>query len=89
MKRKDDLFEYKIFWICNLCQLVNCLKQFSNDPVFRKENTSKQNDQCLKNLNLSEFHTIIKDLADKLLQELIKQFETKLGPIISNRYIHY
>lgn len=39
------------------------MKQYSGDKVFQKMNTPKQNEQCLKNFDLSEYRQVFSDIA--------------------------
>ena len=42
----------------------------------------KQNEQCLKNFDLTDYRSILSDIAIWLFQGIIKDFENKLNPII-------
>ena len=50
--------------------------------AFQLQNTPKQNEQCLKNFDLTEYRGILSDIAIWLFQGIIKDFEKKLNPII-------
>lgn len=39
------------------------MKQYSGDKVFQKRNTQKQNEQSLKNFDLSEYRQVFSDIA--------------------------
>lgn len=39
------------------------MKQYSGDKAFQKKNTPKQNDQCLRNFDLSEYRQVLSDIA--------------------------
>ncbi|KAM9753748.1 LOW QUALITY PROTEIN: unconventional myosin-Va-like [Menidia menidia] len=81
IKRKED-FEAVSFWLANTCRLMNCLKQYSGDEVFMAHNTPKQNEQCLTNFELSEYHQLFGDLAIQIYRQLIKCMENTLQPLI-------
>lgn len=50
--------------------------------AFQYQNTLKQNEQCLKNFDLTDYRSILSDIAIWLFQGIIKDFENKLNPII-------
>ncbi|CAN9499418.1 unnamed protein product [Ophioblennius macclurei] len=82
IKRKGNDFEVVSFWLSNMCRLMHCLKQYSGDEVYTKHNTSKQNEQCLSNFELTEYQLVFGDLAIQIYRQLIKCMEDILQPII-------
>lgn len=58
------------------------MKQYSGDKTFQQKNTTKQNEQCLRNFDLSEYRQVISDIAVWIYQGLIKNFEEKIQPLI-------
>ncbi len=82
IKRKQEDLEYLVLWMTNFCRLIHNLKQYSGDTAFQFTNTPKQNDQCLKNFDLTDYRTILSEIAIWLFQGIIKDFENKLNPII-------
>lgn len=44
-------------------RLIHNMKQYSGDNVFQKINTQKQNEQSLKNFDLSEYRQVFSDIA--------------------------
>jgi hypothetical protein len=50
--------------------------------AFQLHNTPKQNENCLKNFDLTEYRGILSDIAIWLFQGIIKDFEKKLNPLI-------
>ncbi|XP_041853636.1 unconventional myosin-Va-like [Melanotaenia boesemani] len=81
IKKKND-FEVVSFWLANSCRLMNCLKQYSGDEGFMMDNTGKQNEHCLINFELSEYHQLFGDLAIQIYRQLIKCTENILQPLI-------
>lgn len=47
-----------------------------------KQNTSKQNEHCLTNFELSEYQQVLGDLAIQIYRQLIKCMEDILQPLI-------
>ncbi|PWA30523.1 hypothetical protein CCH79_00015367 [Gambusia affinis] len=82
IKRKGNDFEVVSFWLANTCRLMHCLKQYSGDEVFMVHNTAKQNEQCLANFELTEYHQLFGDLAIQIYRQIIKSMENILLPLI-------
>ncbi|XP_058500889.1 unconventional myosin-Va-like [Solea solea] len=89
MKRRGDDFEVMSFWLANTCRLINCLKQYSGDEVFTQHNTAKQNEHCLSNFDLAEYHQVIGDLAIQIYYKLIKCMEDIMQPLIVASMLEY
>ncbi|CAH1128149.1 unnamed protein product [Ceutorhynchus assimilis] len=79
--QKDD-FESMTLWIANLLRLVMCLKQYSGERSFQKSNTPTQNEQSLKNFDLSEYQQLLQDQAVWVYQGIVRNFEEKIQPLI-------
>lgn len=58
------------------------MKQYSGDKAFQAKNTPRQNEQCLKNFDLSEYRQVLSDIAVWIYQGLIINFEEKIQPLI-------
>ncbi|KAM6936965.1 unconventional myosin-Va-like [Xenentodon cancila] len=82
IKKRGDDFDVASFWLANTCRLMNCLKQYSGDEAFVMHNTPKQNEQCLTNFELSEYHQLFGDLAIQIYRQIIKCMENNLQPLI-------
>ena len=50
--------------------------------AFQTENTSRQNEHCLRNFDLSEYRQVFSDLAVWIYQTLIKHMEEVLQPMV-------
>lgn len=61
---------------------MNCLKQYSGLEQFQKRNTPTQNEQCLKNFDLSEYRQVLSDTAVWIFQGLTQYLEEKIQPLI-------
>ncbi|KAK1887275.1 Unconventional myosin-Vc [Dissostichus eleginoides] len=75
-------FELLSFWLSNTYQLLNCLKQYSGEEEFLKQNTPLQNKHCLQNFDLSEHRQILSDLAIQIYHQFISIMEKTLSPAI-------
>ncbi|KAG7281021.1 hypothetical protein CRUP_016653 [Coryphaenoides rupestris] len=64
-------FEMLSFWLSNTNHLINCLKQYSGEEEFMKQNTSRQKKNCLQNFDLSEHRQILSDLAIHIYHRFI------------------
>ncbi|XP_053196652.1 unconventional myosin-Vb-like [Scomber japonicus] len=82
LKKNNDDFEMTSFWLANTSRLLHCLKQYSGDEVFMTQNTSKQNEHCLKNFDLAEYRQVLSDLSIQIYQQLIKVAESIIQPMI-------
>lgn len=50
--------------------------------AFMTHNTSKQNEHCLKNFDLTEYRQVLSDLSIQIYQQLIKVAEEIIQPMI-------
>ncbi|XP_063151900.1 unconventional myosin-Vb isoform X1 [Candoia aspera] len=82
LKKHNEDFEMTSFWLSNSCRLLHCLKQYSGDTGFMTQNTTKQNEHCLKNFDLTEYRQVLSDLSIQIYQQLIKIAEGVLQPMI-------
>uniref|UniRef100_H3C616 Myosin VB n=1 Tax=Tetraodon nigroviridis TaxID=99883 RepID=H3C616_TETNG len=82
LKKNSDDFEMTSFWLANTSRLLHCLKQYSGDEAFMKQNTGKQNEHCLKNFDLTEYRQVLSDLSIQIYQQLIKVAEGIIQPMI-------
>ncbi|KAL0968797.1 hypothetical protein UPYG_G00272000 [Umbra pygmaea] len=75
-------FELLSFWLSNTYHMLNCLKQYSGEEEFMKQNTTRQKKNCLQNFDLSEHRQIFSDLAIKTYNQFISAIEKTLTPMI-------
>ncbi|KAK4298028.1 hypothetical protein Pmani_029590 [Petrolisthes manimaculis] len=80
-KRHEDL-DSTVLWLSNVLRLLHNLKQYSGDKAFQPENTVKQNEQALKNFDLSEYRQVLSDIAVWIYNGVIKLMEEKVQPLI-------
>lgn len=50
--------------------------------MFKSSNTARQNEHCLTNFELSEYQSVLGDLAIQIYRQLIKSMEDVLQPLI-------
>ncbi|KAH9495975.1 Unconventional myosin-Va, partial [Bulinus truncatus] len=82
VKRHSDDLERITLWLANTCRLLHTLKQYSGEKQFQNENTTKQNEQSLRNFDLSEYRQVFSDLAVWNYQALMKLMEELIQPSI-------
>ncbi|KAF7651726.1 hypothetical protein LDENG_00106440, partial [Lucifuga dentata] len=82
LKKNNEDFEMMSFWLANTSRLLHCLKQYSGDEAFMTQNTTKQNEHCLKNFDLAEYRQVLNDLSVQIYQQLIKVAEDIIQPMI-------
>ncbi|KAM9528439.1 unconventional myosin-Vc-like [Salvelinus alpinus] len=75
-------FELLSFWLSNTYHMLSCLKQYSGEEEFMKQNTPRQNKNCLRNFDLSEHRQIFSDLAIRIYHQFISVMEKNLIPMI-------
>lgn len=80
-KRVEDL-ETIILWFSNTLRLLNNMKQYSGDKAFQDKNTQKMNEQCLRNFDLSEYRSLLGEIAVWMYIALIGKLEEKIQPLI-------
>ncbi|XP_065350238.1 unconventional myosin-Va isoform X2 [Cloeon dipterum] len=80
-KRNDDL-DTHVLWLCNTLRLLHTLKQYSGDKAFQAENTPAQNEQCLRNFDLSQYRQVLSDIAICIYQGLMKHLESRVQPLV-------
>ncbi|KAG7324176.1 hypothetical protein KOW79_012192 [Hemibagrus wyckioides] len=78
----QENFEILSFWLSNTYYLLNCLKQYSGEEEFMKQNTPRQNKNCLQNFDLSDHRQIFSDLAIQIYHQFINVMEDALFPMI-------
>lgn len=71
MKRRNQQ-DSAILWLSNTMRLVHILKQYSGEPAFSNDNTTKQNSQVLQNFDLADYRQVFCDHAVLLYQVSVK-----------------
>ncbi|XP_060874388.1 unconventional myosin-Va isoform X3 [Metopolophium dirhodum] len=71
-----------ILWLSNTMRLVHILKQYSGEPAFANDNTSKQNSQALQNFDLADYRQVFSDHAVILYQDLVMKMQERIRTLI-------
>ncbi|KRT84142.1 Myosin head, partial [Oryctes borbonicus] len=82
VKKRHEDFESVVLWLSNTLRLLHCMKQYSGDVAFQKKNTKKQNEQCLRNFDLSEYRQLLSDIAVWIYQVAVRNLQEKVQPLI-------
>ncbi|XP_067003336.2 unconventional myosin-Va [Anabrus simplex] len=82
IKRRHEDLETTVLWLSNTLRLLHNLKQYSGDKTFQEGNTPKQNEQCLRNFDLSEYRQVLSDIAVWIYQGVIRHMEERVQPMI-------
>ncbi|KFW94423.1 Unconventional myosin-Vc, partial [Phalacrocorax carbo] len=89
VKEHSEDFEMLSFWLSNTYYFLNCLKQYSGEEEFMKCNTPRQNKNCLKHFDLSEYRQILSDLAIRVYHQFIIVMENNIQPMIVPGMLEY
>ncbi|CAG5053188.1 unnamed protein product [Parnassius apollo] len=89
VKKRADSVEYNALWLSNMLRLLNNLRQYSGDAVYQAANTPRQNQQCLRIFDLSEYRQVLSDTAIWIYQGLIQLLERQLERLILPAILEY
>ncbi|BES97844.1 MYSc [Nesidiocoris tenuis] len=89
LKRKSNDIDCGILWLANTLRLLHNLKQYSGEIHFGKENTHKQNEQCLRNFDLSELRQLLSDKAIQICQGILKSMCEILQPLVVSAILEH
>ncbi|NXM87763.1 MYO5C protein, partial [Oenanthe oenanthe] len=89
VKEHSEDFEMLSFWLSNTYYFLNCLKQYSGEEEFMKHNTPRQNKNCLKHFDLSEYRQILSDLAIRIYHQFIIVMENNIQHMIVPGMLEY
>ncbi|NWU35119.1 MYO5C protein, partial [Hylia prasina] len=89
VKEHSEDFEMLSFWLSNTYYFLNCLKQYSGEEEFMKYNTPRQNENCLKHFDLSEYRQILSDLAIRIYHQFIIVMENNIQHMIVPGMLEY
>ncbi|XP_055305869.1 unconventional myosin-Vb isoform X2 [Sitodiplosis mosellana] len=67
--------EHRTMWLVNMIKLLNLLKQYGGLEEYMKFNTLTQNEQQLKNFDLSEYRQVIFSTIIVSHQQIIQQIQ--------------
>ncbi|XP_014602848.1 PREDICTED: unconventional myosin-Va isoform X1 [Polistes canadensis] len=77
VKKRED-FEYSVLWLSNTLRLLHNMKQYSGDKPFQIENTPRQNDQCLRNFDLSEYRTVLSNVGLWIFNNIVTTLKERI-----------
>nr|ADD91458.1 myosin V-like protein [Adineta vaga] len=80
--RRNEDIDYPILWTANTVRFLHTLQQYSGEEKYQATNTPKQNEQALRNFDLTDYRTIFADLVVHLYDEILKRVKAKLLPMI-------
>ncbi|CAF1195423.1 unnamed protein product [Rotaria sp. Silwood1] len=80
--RRNEDIDYPILWTTNTVRFLHILQQYSGEEKYQATNTPKQNEQALRNFDLTDYRTIFADLVVHLYDEILKRIKAKLLPMI-------
>uniref|UniRef100_A0A0L8H2F5 Myosin motor domain-containing protein n=1 Tax=Octopus bimaculoides TaxID=37653 RepID=A0A0L8H2F5_OCTBM len=82
VKKNTNDIERVTLWLANCCRLLHSLKQYSGEKRYQNTNSSKQNEHCLRNFDLSEYRPVFNDLCVYNYRQLIKVMKENLDKLI-------
>ncbi|XP_066588224.1 unconventional myosin-Va isoform X2 [Prorops nasuta] len=74
VKKRGD-FDSSVLWLSNTLRLLHNLKQYSGDKPFQIGNTPRQNEQCLKNFDLSEYRVVLGNIAHWIFNNIVTKLK--------------
>ncbi|KAL6423898.1 hypothetical protein ACFW04_010377 [Cataglyphis niger] len=77
LKKRDD-FDFRVLWLSNTLRLLHNMKQYSGDKPFQIENTPRQNEQCLRNFDLSEYRVVLSNVALWIFNNLVTNLKERI-----------
>ncbi|KMR01422.1 unconventional myosin-va [Lasius niger] len=77
LKKRDD-FDCRVLWLSNTLRLLHNMKQYSGDKPFQIENTPRQNEQCLRNFDLSEYRVVLSNVALWIFNNLVTNLKERI-----------
>ncbi|XP_011251964.2 unconventional myosin-Va isoform X2 [Camponotus floridanus] len=77
LKKRDD-FDSRVLWLSNTLRLLHNMKQYSGDKPFQIENTPRQNEQCLRNFDLSEYRVVLSNVALWIFNNLVTNLKERI-----------
>ncbi|XP_037046669.1 unconventional myosin-Va-like isoform X1 [Bradysia coprophila] len=80
--RSPNTSEYRVLWLVNTLKLHNLLKQYGGVDEYMLLNTDSQNQQQLKNFDLSEYRQVILGDITGLHEKTVRQVQEVMKPHI-------
>ncbi|XP_043283609.1 unconventional myosin-Va isoform X3 [Venturia canescens] len=77
IKKRED-FDSAVLWLSNTLRLLHNMKQYSGDKPFQIENTPRQNEQCLRNFDLSEYRVVLSNVALWIFNNIVTHLKERI-----------
>ncbi|XP_026669743.1 unconventional myosin-Va isoform X2 [Ceratina calcarata] len=77
VKKRED-FDSSVLWLSNTLRLLHCMKQYSGDKPFQIKNTPRQNEQCLRNFDLSEYRVVLSNFALWIFNNIVTNVKERI-----------
>ncbi|KAL7643914.1 UNVERIFIED_CONTAM: hypothetical protein RMT77_005923 [Armadillidium vulgare] len=87
-KRYQDL-DTRVLWLSNTLRLLNNLKQYSGEREFQAQNTQKQNEQSLKNLDFSEYRKGLSKIGVCIYIGVLILMRERVEPLIVSSILEH
>lgn len=81
--------ETRILWVVNTITLHNLLKQYGGNEEYMQRNTESQNQQQLKNFDLSEYRVVIHEAIVFMYDILVKHLRDTIKSLIVPAILHH
>ncbi|XP_059615279.1 unconventional myosin-Va isoform X2 [Phlebotomus argentipes] len=80
--RNPNPTDTRVLWLMNMLKLFNLLKQYGGIDEYIRLNTDTQNQQQLKNFDLSEYRKVIYETIIVIYQHLVRQIQELMKPSV-------
>ncbi|XP_015428617.1 PREDICTED: unconventional myosin-Va [Dufourea novaeangliae] len=77
VKKRED-FDSGVLWLSNTLRLLHSMKQYSGDKPFQIENSPRQNEQCLRNFDLSEYRVVLSNVALWIFNNIVTNLKERI-----------
>lgn len=77
IKKRED-FDSSVLWLSNTLRLLHCMKQYSGDKPFQIKNTPRQNEQCLRNFDLSEYRVVLSNFMLWIFNTIVTHVKERI-----------
>lgn len=89
MFKNPKQLETRILWIVNSITLHNLLKQYGGNEEYMQYNTEPQNQQQLKNFDLSEYRIVIHEAIIFMYESAMRQIQESIKQLIVPAILQY
>lgn len=79
--RKRDDIDSSVLWLNNTLRLLHNMKQYSGDKPFQVKNSPRQNEQCLKNFDLSEYRVVMGNVSVWIYNNIVTSLKERIQPL--------